>query len=356
MVKNNPDARKKRLEKLEQYLAKHSCDYYLTSLEHEIYYFTGVAVEGHFLYGGGYDLLLTNPLYYEDAVQKSLTGTIDCLKDDYTKELKGRLKDLPKGRFLISNQERVITYLHLKRSGHKVKIVSTQPLRSIKDDGEINAIMKAYEIIEKAVIESLSTVREGITELDLKAEIAYRIRKNGAESDSFEHIVVFGEKASVPHAKSGMRKLKKGDLILIDAGARYMGYCSDITRCFSFGNNSEEPFKYYRYLKEAQEAAEASLTLNPRAKKADRAARKVLKKYGLEEYFTHSLGHGLGLEIHEAPYLSVRSNDVIEDGMVFTIEPGLYFSGKYGLRLEDGYYFFKKPVKLSKLSHELIIL
>lgn len=356
MVKIDSRRREKRLKRLEEYLAKNACDYFLTSLEHEIYYFTGAAVEGHFLYGGGYDLLFTSPLYYEDAARLSLSSGVECLKNNYQKEFKSRLKDIQKARFLISNQESLLTYIYIKRSGHKVKIAPTQALRAVKDREEINAVKKAYEIIEKAVTESLLTVREGITELDLKAEIVYRIRKEGAESDSFEHIVVFGEKSSVPHAKSGTRKLKKGDLILIDAGARFMGYCSDITRCFTFGNAPEELKKNYRYLKEAQEAAEASLSLNPAAKKADKAARRVLKKYDLAEYFTHSLGHGLGLEIHEAPYLSVRSSDMIEDGMIFTIEPGLYFSGKYGLRLEDGYYFSKKPVKLSKLSQELIIL
>jgi Xaa-Pro aminopeptidase len=356
MFKLETFQRKLRLNKLEEYLKKQNADYFLTSLEHEIYYFTGAYVEGYFLFGKNYDLLFTSPLYYEDAFRQSLAAETICSKKDFSNEFRKILRSIPAGKILVSNQERLGTYLVVKRTGHRIKVAATQSLRAIKDDREIESIKKAYEIIEKAILEALSVVKEGISELDLKAEISYRARRAGAETDSFEYIVVFGEKSSVPHAKTGLRKLKSGDLILIDAGVKYGGYCSDITRCFFFGKNNDEISKYYRFLRQAQEIAIEALKEGIKLKNADHAVREFFQKLNLEKNFTHSLGHGIGLEIHESPYLSQKSTDILQAGMVFTIEPGLYFDGKYGLRLEDGYYFFEKPLKLSKLSPELIII
>lgn len=172
---------------------------------------------------------------------------------DYSKELKQLLSGFKGLKVLLSVQESVAVYGLLKKAGLKVKAVDTQTIRMHKDDEELSKIETSYRIIESAIVKSLEVIKEGVTELDVKSEIVYRIRREGAEGDSFDHIVVFGKKTSIPHARSGKEKLQKGDVILIDAGARYEGYCSDITRCFFFGKPEDEVIKAYRALLSAKE-------------------------------------------------------------------------------------------------------
>lgn len=349
-------SRIKRIERLKGFLEKNSADLFVTSIPHEIYFFTGTHVEGHFVYGNDVDLLFTSKLYIEQAESESLTQTVLCSQKDYSKELKQLLSGFKGLKVLLSVQESVAVYGLLKKAGLKVKAVDTQTIRMHKDDEELSKIETSYRIIESAIVKSLEVIKEGVTELDVKSEIVYRIRREGAEGDSFDHIVVFGKKTSIPHARSGKEKLQKGDVILIDAGARYEGYCSDITRCFFFGKPEDEVIKAYRALLSAKRKAEELLCENVPLRKVDAEARKELSRWGFGDNFTHGLGHGLGLEIHERPNLSPLSKDRLEDGMVFTIEPGVYFKGRFGLRIEDGYKFCKKPVKLSGLPEEITIL
>lgn len=356
MVKFDYKVRNERVKKLDSFVKEKKAECFVTSLPHIIYYFTGTYVEGFYVKADSTEFLYTSKLYIEDAEKEALIKDVICSDNDYIKGFIEKLKELKGKKAVIDTRESVGTFQIIKKAGLKVSICDTQPLRAVKDRFEIEAIKKSYEILEEAIEESLKVVREGITELELKAEIAYRIRKKGAETDSFEHIVVFGEKTSVPHARSSDRKLKFGDLILIDAGARFKGYCSDITRCFAFGKIDNEILFNYKALKKASDSAFAALEKKSYLKSVDGAARKVLKRNGLDKFFTHSLGHGLGLEIHESPYLAPKSKDRLEKGMVFTIEPGIYFEGKYGLRLENGIVMEEKPVKLSNLSEELIIL
>lgn len=346
----------KRIFNLRKFIEENKAEAYFTSLLPEIYYLTGAQVEGHLFVSKEELKLFTNKLYIEDARKEAKNVEVICPETDYYRELRDFLKTKKQVKCLISLRESVETYLLLRKAGLKIKSVDSQKIRIIKDEEEIKKIKKAYSIIESAITESLKFVKEGMSELDLKAEIVYWIRRFGGSSDSFDHIVVFGEKSSVPHAKSGNRKLKFGDLILIDAGAKYEGYCSDITRCFLFGKKDGEMDRLYNFLLSAVKAAEEKLAIGESLRNVDKAARKFLKKHNLERYFTHGLGHGVGLEIHEAPVLSPKSKEKLENGMVFTIEPGIYFEGKFGLRLENGYAFFEKPLKFTKLSEKLEVI
>lgn len=356
MIEFSNKVREKRVNLLKRFLEEKRADGFLTSLPHLIYYFTGSYADGYYIHEGKDEYLFTNKLYIEDVKKSCLIQNVICPENDFQKEVVKFLREMKGKRFLIDLAEIAGNISLLKKSGLKFFVANTQEIRVVKDEFEIEAIKKSYQILEEAILESLELVREGITELELKAEIAYRIRKKGAESDSFDHIVVFGEKTSVPHAKSGDRKLKYGDLILIDAGAKYSGYCSDITRCFAFGKIEQEVISYYEILKRASDKALEVLREQKVLKRAELAARKILKKFGLEKYFVHSLGHGVGLEIHELPFINRKNKELVKEGMVFTIEPGVYFEGNYGLRLENGVLMSEKPLKLSKLSEELIIL
>lgn len=342
-----------RREKLKKYLLDNGSQVFFSSLQADLIYFANFYGEGIYIFTDDKDMILTNGLCYEMAEKYSTTQEVIFTDSKLSKVLKTKFQ---RGKvFLVSENENISTFKILKRAGFKVSVRDTRCLRAQKELLEVKLIKKAYKILERAIKGALSVVREGVKELDIAAEISYRIRKNGAEGESFNPIVVFGEKTSVPHAVSGMRKLKKGDIILVDAGARFRGYCSDITRCFSYGNKNSEVRKYYRLLKEAFESAlEALGSGEKRAKSIDASVRKVLKKAGVDKNFIHGLGHGIGLDVHELPRLGPESNDKLLDGMVFTIEPGVYFNGKYGLRLEDCVYLKSEPIVLTKLPRRIV--
>ena len=163
------------------------------------------------------------------------------------------------------------------------------------------------------------------------------MHKNGASGTSFETIVAFGENSSVPHHETGMRKLKFGDVILIDYGCKYGGYCSDCTRTYLFGDDKKhEDFKKaYASVLQAHNLVKEKVISGMTGSEADAVAREYLKEQGLGQYFTHALGHGIGINVHEFPTLSPKSSDILLNGMVFSDEPGVYLEGKYGIRIED---------------------
>jgi Xaa-Pro aminopeptidase len=208
-------------------------------------------------------------------------------------------------------------------------------LKAVKTESELNSIKTACRIVEKACAEVLKTVKKGITETELKDKLENLMIEYGAEGPSFDTIVAFGPNAAVPHHETGNTALKDNSVILIDAGCKIDGYCSDITRTAFFGTPSEEFVKCYNAVKLANEKAIENITDGMIACDADGIARQVLNECGLGEYFTHSLGHGVGQEIHEFPTLSVKGKAELKNGMVFTIEPGVYIDCKFGIRIED---------------------
>ncbi len=207
----------------------------------------------------------------------------------------------------------------------------------VKSEEELSRIARACEIAEDAFLALLPELKEGMTESEAAALLEYHMRRLGASGVSFETICAFGENGSMPHYETGARKLSFGDPVLIDFGCKYEGYCSDITRTFLFGDDGgHEDFKLlHAKVLYAHELVKECLVAGMTGKRADSIAREYFRGKGLAEYFTHSLGHGVGLQIHESPTLSPRSQDILTEGMVFSDEPGLYFEGKMGIRIED---------------------
>lgn len=229
----------------------------------------------------------------------------------------------------------------------------------VKHDEELKSILKACEIADKAYTDMLGAFKEGMTENDAAAELEYRMRKFGASGTSFETIMAFGSGSSVPHHETGSRKLKFGDVILMDFGCKWGGYCSDCTRTLLFGDDGrhEQFKKVYADVLRAHYAAKQNIVAGMTGKEADETARSVLREAGLDKYFTHSLGHGIGINIHEFPYLSPRSANILKDGMVFSDEPGVYFEGDFGIRIEDSVMLKGgKVVSLTNSDKELLIL
>ena len=211
----------------------------------------------------------------------------------------------------------------------------TGSLRRHKSPGEISAITRAQRIAETVFSEVSGMLREGVREREIAAEIDYRMRLAGAERSAFDTIVAFGPHTSMPHAVPGDRRLARGEAVLIDMGAVCDGYASDMTRTIHFGEPEPEFTEVYGTVLRAQETALAGLRAGISCAEADRLARTVIDDAGYGEYFTHSLGHGVGLDVHEPPRLAATTDDTLETGMVITVEPGIYLPGRFGVRIED---------------------
>ena len=205
--------------------------------------------------------------------------------------------------------------------------------RECKDSKEINTIKKAASISSRALKQIRRYVKAGVTESELAGRLDFEIRKLGARN-SFETIVAFGPNASRPHHQPSERKLRKTDTVLIDFGARYKGYCSDITRSFAVGEPTRLFEKAYNAVEQAQAAAIQLIKAGVKIQDVDAAARDAIRKYDLPVY-EHGTGHGFGLEIHELPFLKADGKGRLKAGTVITIEPGVYLPGKLGVRIED---------------------
>ncbi len=208
-------------------------------------------------------------------------------------------------------------------------------LRTIKSPAEVDTIREAGKIACEVMEEVIGLVRPGVAELDLAAEIGYRLRRKGASGESFEAIVASGPRSAVPHARASSRRIGKNELVVLDLGAILRRYCSDLTRTVFVGRAPTRLRRWYQAVQEAQAAARECLGPGVAAGEVDRAARQVLERRRLGKYFVHSTGHGLGLEIHEDPLLARGQRRLLEAGMVVTIEPGVYMEGTGGIRIED---------------------
>jgi len=232
-----------------------------------------------------------------------------------------------------------------------------EDLRLIKSDGELLKMRAAARLISKVFEQVFPLIRPGVTELDLSAEIDYRMRKLGASGPSFETIVASGPRAALPHASPTSRRLRRNELVVLDAGAILADYCSDMTRTVFIGRASSTVKSWYRAVLDAQTAATAALGAGIESGAPDAAARGVLAAAGLDKHFLHSTGHGLGLEVHEAPRLAKGQKTKIQAGMVVTIEPGIYMEGVGGIRIEDDVAIHANRTEvLTTTSRELLEL
>jgi Xaa-Pro aminopeptidase len=210
-----------------------------------------------------------------------------------------------------------------------------QELRRVKDANEIQLLRKAAELTSEGMRVAREAVAVGAKEYEVAAEIEYAMRKRGSSGVAFETIVASGVCSAFPHGGCSDRKIREGDLVVVDVGATYKSYRSDMTRTFVAGKPSEKQKKLYQIVKAAQEKAFEAVKSNVKAADVDGVAREVIADAGYGDYFVHGLGHGVGLEVHEPPTLSPDSKDVLAEGNVVTVEPGIYLVGYGGIRIED---------------------
>jgi Xaa-Pro aminopeptidase len=210
-----------------------------------------------------------------------------------------------------------------------------EPLRGVKDEEEL-AVMKEAALIGCKLFERiLGELKPGISEMEIAAELEHQARRMGAEGMSFETIVASGERSAFPHGHATQAALPRRGFLTLDFGIILKGYCSDMTRSVFFGKPKPRERSAYGAVLEAQEAAVAAVMAGVSASEVDEAARTRLRREGLAEAFTHSTGHGVGLEIHEPPRIGAGQNTRLQSGMVVTIEPGIYLPGEFGIRIED---------------------
>jgi Xaa-Pro aminopeptidase len=208
-------------------------------------------------------------------------------------------------------------------------------LRAVKDASEIERIGDAARVGSEVMEETIRLVRPGVTELELAAEIGYRMRRKGASGESFEAIVAAGPRSALPHARPTARQIGKNELVVLDLGAILRRYCSDLTRTVYVGRAPSRVRRWYQAVLEAQAAGRDAVRAGVTTGAVDAATRAVLQRKGLGRYFVHSTGHGIGLEIHEDPRLARGQKTLLETGNVVTLEPGVYVEGVGGIRIED---------------------
>jgi Xaa-Pro aminopeptidase len=279
-------------------------------------------------------VLFTNSLYWEAASQSAYKDII-VAGIEKMPDFMGKLR-------MCGFESTNVTISRLarwKRKFKSTKFVQSEGIveafRRSKSPDELRLMRRAHRITEELLRRIPSALRVGITELDLVWKIDSWARELGAEEMAFPSIVGFGSHTSRPHHVPSRRTLKKGDIVQIDIGAKYHGYCSDRSAVFFTTKPTKMQERAYQAVLEAKEKAKKAVRAGASTKKIDAIARQALRRYDLERYFIHSLGHGVGLEIHEGIGLSPHSDFKLLKNEVITIEPGVYFPGKFGIRLED---------------------
>lgn len=221
-----------------------------------------------------------------------------------------------------------------------------EELRALKEPSEVLAIRGAVRCASEAWDSLLPMIRPGVTERQLASALDYRMVTAGADKPAFDTIVASGPNSSMPHARVTDRALEEGDLVVVDFGARKEAYCCDVTRTVSVGTPDADRMRALDAVRRAWDAAFERIATGVPAAEVDGAAREQLASLGMERHFKHSLGHGVGLEVHERPTLSRLGNDTLEAGMVFTLEPGVYLDGEYGVRHEETVLLAEEGVEI----------
>jgi Xaa-Pro aminopeptidase len=333
----------KRIEKVREFIENKKIDCVFTKNPSNIFYLTSLLdIEGYLLIDKNNTYFFTSPLYlYESLDSSGYNKKIKkhiIIKKLENKTFQKFLSGYKKTGF-INTEISYFSFKNLQKDTNS-KLIPVEDffldIRKIKDEEEIKLIKKAKEISEKVLGKIKITIKEKIKELDIVAEIKYQLIKNGARKESFEPIVASGINSSYPHHKSQNKEIKNGEVIVIDMGVDFCGYKSDLTGTFFCGRVDDEVKKIYKIVDETRKLCIESVEKeNVRAFDLYKKAVENFKKYNLEKFFLHGLGHGIGIDVHEKPYLNKKGNEKIEKGFVFTIEPGIYLPGKFGIRLES---------------------
>lgn len=299
--------------------------------------------------------------YIEEADKKTI-GFIKKIVPQglYIPSIIEIIRDLNIKNIGIENQAMTIKeYISLKEAGLDITLLTNElgKIRAVKTKEEIDIMKKACELTDEIFAKVISQIKEGMTELEVAALLQYYSMKKGASGMAFETIVASGERGAMPHGRPTTKKLKRNEAITIDFGIVYEGYQSDMTRTISIGTPPKIIQDIYEAVLKAQKLAIDGIKSGARARDIDKIARDSIINSGFGEYFTHGLGHGMGMGDGEVPTLNNRSEDILEEGMVMSCEPGIYIPNVGGVRIEDDIVIENGVgVSLNKTSKEWIIL
>ena len=328
------------------------------------YYLTGFTGDaGLLIVGQGGTTLISDGRFTTQAHEE--TSSIRFLehKGNLMESAGGLLRGQPGRRVGFDPSQVSVSQLRLlrKAAGARIQWISApglvEGLRIRKEPAELECMRQAAILAGDVLGRAVKLLKPGVTENDIAGEIEYQMRKSGASGPAFESIVAFGNRSALPHARPTAKRLRKNELVVLDLGAILAHYCSDITRTVYVGRAPARVKTWYRAVLEAQGAAIAAVRVGVSCGDVDAAAREVLAGYKLDRHFTHSTGHGLGLEVHEDPRLARGQKALLESGYVVTIEPGVYMEGVGGIRIEDDVAVHPRTTEvLTRIPRDLIEL
>lgn len=353
-----------KIKKIQSFL-KTEKDAVIIFSEINRFYFTGFSSSDGFFIITKNDCAFFTDSRYTEAAEKAIkicpvilyTGieksVIPYLKEKNINNIYTECENLTVSQFEAF--KKFFDFCTVTASSELEKIIGS--LRSVKEEFEISRITEAQRIAEKAFTHILGFIKPGITEKDIALELDFFMLKNGADGLSFETIAVSGKNSSMPHGVPSEKRIENGDFITMDFGAVIKGYHSDMTRTVAVGKVTDEQRFVYNTVLEAQKKALSVLNPGVLCRDADKAARDIIDNAGYKNRFGHSTGHGVGAEIHELPNLSPKSEKILENGNIVTVEPGIYLPGKFGVRIEDMALITENGFEnLTKAPKELIVL
>lgn len=353
---------RRRLDRLREGFPHLGVDAILFFEMKNIRYLTGfTGSDGIFLLLPDKGVLLVDGRYITQAGEEAP----QCHIVQYRDKISGAVSALREGEVTRTGFEAAVLSVDLYEklreklaSGMLIPLTEAlSGLRSVKDDQEVLQLRKAVDIATEALLQVMELMRPGVEERTIALEMDYRMRALGSEEASFSTIVASGLNAALPHARPGPRKLEDGDAVVMDYGAVQGGYHSDETCTFVLGRADAKFQEVYALVKDAHDRAIGEVRAGATCREIDRIARQVIEKKGYGMHFSHGTGHGVGLDVHEAPRLSALSDQVLEAGMVVTIEPGIYLPGQWGVRIEDMVLVKEDGCDIiTKMSKELKIL
>lgn len=352
----------KRLEKLQAELVARGLDGFLVNNLTNIYYLTGFSGSNATLFVEPEAVTFFTDSRYTLAAKAILNPAIDFVETRLElAELAGIAQNRGLSRIGFEPNVPYHYYQELAKRLPNQELVAeanvVEDLRLIKDTSEIAIIQEACKISDQAFIDALEFIKLGQTELEIATFLDFRMRELGASGLSFDSIVASGPNSAMPHAHPGQRQLEAGDTLTLDFGCVFQHYASDMTRTIYLDHVQDEQAALHQLILDANQAvidqAKAGMLLT----EFDQAARSLIDQAGYGPAFSHSIGHGMGLEVHEEPFFRAGSEDRLQSGMVVTDEPGIYLDGKYGLRIEDDLWIQEEGCQvLTKAPKELIII
>ena len=338
------DSKSPRLKRLQKQLKKRDLDAFIVTHIPDIRYLSGFTGSAGTLFVTRKKAwILTDGRYETQVVEEVHDGIEPIIARGHLERIREE-KLLKKGMTVGFQAAWTTVSFHEAMKGafgKKVKLRAAgdivRDLSAIKTEEDITSIRKAANIAAKVYREILEIAEPGMRERDLAAEISYRGRLHGSEGDAFDIIVASGARSALPHGRASAKKIAKGDMVTLDFGCIVNGFNSDMTRTFAVGEPGAEAREVYRIVHDSERAGVAAARAGMTARDLDRVCRDVIEEAGYGPNFSHSTGHGLGLEVHEYPPVAARSPEGLElkPGMVVTIEPGIYLPGKFGVRIED---------------------